>query len=216
MRTSHSRPVFGGPELGVQGLPLLPRCRRALGRAWNQGRPRHRVPMDAALHPLLADSGLTLPALGRRPLVRQRDVCEGRRTVALRLPGHRSARPDHRRLSPHEARSRSPTPSRISAPKPTECLQRHNPRTRSRPRADCDAHRTERLGALGRCSDDRRSVLQERLDDTGREGARDRGGVGCGCVGACRSPTCRWTRSGPWLCSTGNSATHSRLRRSHA
>ena len=48
--------------------------------------------------PLLGRRRPALSPQCRRPLVRRRDLCEGRRTVALRLPGDRPVRPDHRRL----------------------------------------------------------------------------------------------------------------------
>jgi len=59
--------------------------------------------MGAALH-AAADRGCSaLPASGRRSLVHGRDLCEGRRAVALRVPGDRPVRAGHRRVCLHAA-----------------------------------------------------------------------------------------------------------------
>ena len=49
--------------------------------------------------PLLVDAARPRPTRDRGPLVRRRDLREGRRPVALRVPGGRPARPGHRRVA---------------------------------------------------------------------------------------------------------------------
>ena len=56
--------------------PVLPRRRGTARRAWHRGRPRHGVPVGAAVHPAVRRGRPALPAR-RRPLVRRRDLCEG-------------------------------------------------------------------------------------------------------------------------------------------
>jgi hypothetical protein len=72
--------------------PVLPRCRGAARRAWCRGRPCHDLPVGPAVH-AAADRGCSpLPARRRRPLAGGRDLCEGRRSVAVHLPCDRSVR----------------------------------------------------------------------------------------------------------------------------
>jgi conjugative relaxase-like TrwC/TraI family protein len=78
--------------------PVVPRRRRAAGRARRRGRPRHRLPVGAAVHAAAGRRRTAMPPPGRGPLVRGRDLREGRRPVALRLPRDRPVRPGHRRV----------------------------------------------------------------------------------------------------------------------
>jgi hypothetical protein len=108
-------------ELGVRRVPVpsrdhcprgalvpavwavVPGRRRVPHRTRDRGRPRHGVPVGPALHTAPRGRRPTMPTRGRRPLVCGRDLRQGRRPVALRVPGSRPVRPDHRRLRLSEA-----------------------------------------------------------------------------------------------------------------
>jgi hypothetical protein len=72
--------------------PVLPRPRRAPGRARDRGRPRHHLPVGAAVHAAAGRRRPALPASRGRSLAGGRDLCEGGRPVAVRLPGDRPVR----------------------------------------------------------------------------------------------------------------------------
>ena len=100
---SGSAAAFAGfrfpPEVivvAVRWVPALwavvPRRRGAARRTRRRRRPRHRVPLGAALHAAAHRRGSALPSRGRGSVVRGRDPCQGRRGVALRVPGGRPVR----------------------------------------------------------------------------------------------------------------------------
>ena len=91
--------------------PVLPGPRGAAGRARRRGRPRHRLPVGAAVHTATSRGRPAVPPPGWGPLVRGRDLREGRWTVALPLPlpRDRPVRTGHRRARvPAERRQSSP------------------------------------------------------------------------------------------------------------
>src|SRR5215217_6271624 len=92
---STRRDRAGGPLVPAL-RPLLPRRRGAAHRARGRGRPCHRLPLGAALHAATGRRRQTMPPHRWGPMVCGRDVCEGRRQMALRLPGDRSVRPGDR------------------------------------------------------------------------------------------------------------------------
>ena len=82
---------------------VLPRRRRAAGRAWHRGRSRHGVPLGAAIHAPAHRRSPALPARPGRSLVRRRNLRQGRRQVGLSVPGDRPVRAGHRRAGLPEA-----------------------------------------------------------------------------------------------------------------
>jgi len=67
------------------------------GRTGRRGRSRHRLSVGAAVHTTAGRRRPIRPPLTRRQVVHRRDVRQGQRGVALRVPGDRPARAGHRR-----------------------------------------------------------------------------------------------------------------------
>jgi len=99
-----------GGALVLAVRAVLPRRRGAPGQAWDRGRPRHRLGADAAFDAAACRRCPARSGHGWRALVRRRDRRQGRGPVALRLPGGRPARPDHRRLRLTQTRHPSSAP----------------------------------------------------------------------------------------------------------
>ena len=77
---------------------VLPRPRGAAHRARCRGRPRHHLPVGAAVHAAVRRRRPAMPARRRRPLAGRRDLCERRRSMAVRVSSDRSVRAGHRRI----------------------------------------------------------------------------------------------------------------------
>ena len=97
IKTGHMQAV-----VNLDRGPLVPALRavlpgrgRAAGRARHHCRSRHRLPVGPAVHPGVHRGRPAVPPCSRRPVVRRRDVREGRRPVELPVPGDRPARPGH-------------------------------------------------------------------------------------------------------------------------
>ena len=79
-----------------------------LAERGRRGRPRHGVPVGAAVHAAVRRGRPPAPARHRGPLVRRRDLRQGRRPVAVPVPGGRPVRPGHRRAAVRAAGHRRP------------------------------------------------------------------------------------------------------------
>ncbi len=86
----------GGP-LVPPVRPVLPGCGGAPRRARARGRSRHGVPVGSAVRTGVRRGRQSPTARYRGSLARGRDVSQGRRDLALPVPGHRPVRPGHRR-----------------------------------------------------------------------------------------------------------------------
>ena len=102
---SHRGDLVGG-ALVSPVRALLPRSRGAPRRTRHRGRPRHPVPVGATLHTAAGRRRPAVSPRGRGPVVRRRDLREGRRPLALRVPSRRPVRAGHRRLRVQDATPR--------------------------------------------------------------------------------------------------------------
>jgi hypothetical protein len=91
-------------------LTVLPRPRRTPHRTRRSGRPRHHLPLGPAVHAAAGRRRPAQPPPRRQSLAGRRDLCEGRRPVAVCLPGHRPVRPGHRRSCVDTARCQGSPP----------------------------------------------------------------------------------------------------------
>jgi hypothetical protein len=78
--------------------PVLPGCGGVARRAWGRGGPRDGPPVGPAVHPAAGRGRPAVSARGRGPLVRRRDLPQGRRQVAVCVPGSGPVRAGHRRV----------------------------------------------------------------------------------------------------------------------
>jgi hypothetical protein len=99
-------------------LTVLPRPRRTPHRTPDRGRPRHHLPVGPAVHAAAGRGRPPMPPRRRQSLAGRRDLHEGRRPLAVRLPGHRPVRPGHRHLRLPAARHQgSPSLLRTGDPR---------------------------------------------------------------------------------------------------
>ena len=89
--TSSSRPCVATSAMGC-----LPRRRGAARRARDRRRPRDAIPVGSEFHPVPGRRSSALSPPCRRSLVRGRDLPQGGRGVALRVPGRGPVRPGGR------------------------------------------------------------------------------------------------------------------------
>jgi hypothetical protein len=94
---SASRPSDRGGGALVPALRApVPRCRGTAQRTRDRGRPGDGLPPGAAVHPAAGRRRPIRPPHTWRPVVRRRNLREGQRSLALRLPSGRPTGPGHR------------------------------------------------------------------------------------------------------------------------